>query len=84
MRNASPTMTRSKSFVMGKQTIKSDHDKLNSHIAFIKVIFNILRKGEEYVAKDDIINNMKLEENILQDLGFDNYEEFNHVRLYLI
>ena len=84
MRNASPTMTRSKSFVMGGQTMKSQtqphQDKLNSHIAFIKLIFNILKKGDEYVAKEDIINNMKLEENILFDLGFDNYEEFNHVK----
>jgi hypothetical protein len=82
MRNTSPTMTRSKSFVIGgQQTIKSqpNQDKLNSHLAFIKLIFNILRKNDSYVSKEDIINNMKLEEDILYDLGFDNLEEFIHV-----
>jgi hypothetical protein len=90
MRNASPTMTRSKSFVMEKagstikSTVKSQAPKndLNSHIAFIKLIFNILKKEDNYVLKQDVVNNMKLEENILLDLGFDNFEEFNHVNFF--
>jgi hypothetical protein len=51
--------------------------KIKSHLAFIKLIFNLLdSKKQGKVAKDLIVNNLNLEEDILKELGFSGLSEF--------
>jgi hypothetical protein len=61
----------------------NETSKVNSHLAFTKLIFNLLNKDKTgYIYKDDIINNMKLDEGIFNDLGFENEELFMEVIFY--
>jgi hypothetical protein len=56
--------------------------RLNSHLAFTKLIFNLLNKDKSgYVTKDDIVKNIRFEEGIFNDLGFENEHMFIEVNL---
>lgn len=56
---------------------KSSSMGMNSHLAFIKLIYKLLDKEKTgQVIKNEILNNMNLEENILRDLGFNSESEF--------
>ena len=57
----------------------NNYNNLSSFVAFIKMIFNMLNKNRNgKVSKEEIINNMILEDKILQDLGFNDYEDFKN------
>ena len=62
----------------GKANSNKPKSHMNSHLAFIKLIYNLLDKEKKgTVAKQDILDNMNLEEKILKDLGFNKIEAFN-------
>lgn len=52
-------------------------NNINSHIAFIKLIFSLIDKDNKgYILKQDFLKDMKLEDQILSDLGFESDVEF--------
>jgi Ca2+-binding EF-hand superfamily protein len=59
---------------------KVNNQQMNSHIAFIKMIFSLIdkqRAGE--IVKIDCLNNLQLDNNIIIDLGFNSPEHFANV-----
>ena len=53
---------------------------MNSHIAFIKMIFNLIDKQRAgVIIKMECLNNLYLEDNILKELGFSSTEHFVNV-----
>jgi hypothetical protein len=59
------------------KTVNEAQSRVNSHLAFTKLIFNLLNKDKSgYVYKEDIIKNMKLDEGIFNDLGFESEQMF--------
>jgi hypothetical protein len=60
-----------------EETYQSNKLNMNSHLAFIKLIFNLLDKEKKgIVDKELIARDLNLEENILNDLGFENLQTF--------
>lgn len=58
-------------------SLKKSSLNLNSHLAFIKLVFSFLDKDKKgAVSKKEILEKLKLEENILKDLGFENEGDF--------
>lgn len=56
---------------------KVNNQQMNSHIAFIKMIFNLIDKQRSgQIIKMDCLNNLQLENNIIIDLGFNSPEHF--------
>lgn len=63
----------------------NNYNNLSSFVAFIKMIFNMLNKNRKgKVSKEEIINNMILEDKILQDLGFNDYEDFKNTLIEFV
>ena len=56
------------------------YSNLNSFIAFIKMIFAMLDKEKKgLISKETIENEIDLDDKILQDLGFENSEQFKEI-----
>jgi len=69
------------SYKAGQNTNKSSKKRPNnnvgSHVAFIKLIFNLLDKAKVgEVKKIDLIRDLKLDHKILRDLGFESEDVF--------
>ncbi len=59
---------------------KVNNQQMNSHIAFIKMIFSLIDKQRAgQIVKIDCLNNLQLENNIIIDLGFNSPEHFVNV-----
>jgi hypothetical protein len=59
---------------------KLNNQQMNSHIAFIKMIFNLIDKERAgYIVKMDCINTLHFDSNILTDLGFTSSEHFVNI-----
>ena len=59
---------------------KMNNHQMNSHIAFIKMIFNLIdRERAGFIVKMDCLNNLHLENNILTELGFSSSEHFVNI-----
>ena len=66
-------------------SLRDSNKNLSSFVAFIKMIFNMLNKNKNgKVSKEEIINNMILDDKILQDLGFNDYEDFKNTLIEFI
>jgi len=56
---------------------KFSSQQMNSHVAFIKVIFGLLDKQKAgHIVKIDCLNSLHFDQEILTDLGFASPEEF--------
>ena len=66
-------------------SLRDSNKNLSSFVAFIKMIFNMLNKNKNgKVSKEEIINNMILDDKILQDLGFNDYEDFKNTLIEFV
>ena len=55
---------------------KNNKSNMNSHLAFGKLIFQLIDKSKSgSVAKVELLNELELDENILFDLGFESQED---------
>jgi len=57
--------------------LKDDKGNISSFVAFAKLVFALLDKDNNgYISKNFIVSNLNLDDKILQDLGFDNLNNF--------
>ena len=62
--------------------LKDDTSNISSFVAFAKLIFALLDKNHNgFITKDYIISNVSLDDKILQDLGFENQNNFKQLLL---
>ena len=72
---------KNKSIIQENNKISEEKiNKLKSHIAFGRVIFQILNKNKTgLVPKSEFLKELDLDLNILIDLGFENYENLAEI-----
>ena len=59
---------------------KEDEPNISSFIAFAKLVFAILDKDKNgFITKDYLVSNVSLDDKILQDLGFENLDNFKQL-----
>ncbi len=69
-------------FYNNDNKIKADKSNFNSFVAFAKLVFSLLDKDKNgFITKEYIISNVSLDDKILQDLGFDNQDNFKQLLL---
>ena len=62
--------------------LKEENSNVSSFIAFAKLVFALLDKDKNgFITKDYIVSNVSLDDKILQDLGFENQENFKELLL---
>ena len=60
--------------------LKVDKSSFSSFVAFAKLVFSLLDKDKNgFITKDYIMSNVSLDDKILQDLGFDNQDNFKQL-----
>ena len=60
--------------------LKEDNSNISSFIAFAKLVFALLDKDKNgFITKEYIISNVSLDDKILQDLGFQNQDNFKQL-----
>ena len=61
---------------------KDSKSNISSFIAFAKLVFALLDKDQNgFISKDYLVNNVNLDDKILQDLGFENQNNFKQILL---
>ena len=61
---------------------KEAKSNINSFIAFAKLVFSLLDKDQNgFITKEYLISNVSLDDKILQDLGFENQNNFKQLLL---
>ena len=62
--------------------LKDENSNLSSFIAFAKLVFALLDKDKNgFITKEYIVSNVTLDDKILQDLGFQNQDNFKQLLL---
>ena len=61
---------------------KDAKSNISSFVAFAKLVFALLDKDQNgFISKDYLVNNVTLDDKILQDLGFENQNNFKQILL---
>ena len=61
---------------------KDSKSNISSFVAFAKLVFALLDKDQNgFITKDYLISNVTLDDRILQDLGFENQNNFKQLLL---
>ena len=62
--------------------LKEENSNISSFIAFAKLVFSLLGKDKNgFITKEYIVSNVSLDDKILQDLGFENQDNFKEILL---
>ena len=62
--------------------LKEENSNISSFIAFAKLVFSLLDKDKNgFITKEYIVSNVSLDDKILQDLGFENQDNFKEILL---
>ena len=62
--------------------LKDENSNISSFIAFAKLAFSLLDKDKNgFITKEYIVSNVSLDDKILQDLGFENQDNFKEILL---
>ena len=62
--------------------LKDENSNLSSFVAFAKLVFALLDKNKNgFITKEYIVSNVTLDDKILQDLGFQNQDNFKQLLL---
>ena len=62
--------------------LKDENSNLSSFVAFAKLVFALLDKDKNgFITKEYIVSNVTLDDKILQDLGFQNQDNFKQLLL---
>ena len=62
--------------------LKEENSNISSFIAFAKLAFSLLDKDKNgFITKEYIVSNVSLDDKILQDLGFENQDNFKEILL---
>lgn len=66
--------------IFNNNKFKEDDPNISAYIAFAKLVFSLLDKDKNgFITKDYIISNVSLDDKILQDLGFQNLDNFKQL-----
>ena len=62
--------------------LKDENSNISSFVAFAKLVFALLDKDKNgFITKEYIVSNVALDDKILQDLGFQNQDNFKQLLL---
>jgi len=76
-RTRSKSVNTRKAVISKKSQAEEDNQKMNSHLAFIKLIYNLLDKERTGSIKKEIISKeTNIDEKIILNLGFNTKEDF--------
>ena len=68
--------------IFNKDNDKDAKSNISSFVAFAKLVFALLDKDQNgFISKDYLVNNVTLDDKILQDLGFENQNNFKQILL---